>query len=210
MCYWSSFLPYRLWWEYHVLIHWNQEILQHLREVSDVYVTHPLDCLPSTAYMRQWTGSVLVQIMARRLFTEYWARSHYLIQCWLCIDWTTRNKLQWSSNQDTKIFIHQNACENALCEMGAIWSSGWWVNSFSPSATYMSQWIGSASAQIMACRLFGAKPLSYITSAGLLSIGPLETNISEILIQIQNFSFTKMHLKISSAKRWPFCPWEMG
>ena len=29
-----------------------------------------------------------------------------------------------------------------------------------PSATYMQQWIGSALVQIMACRLFGAKPLS--------------------------------------------------
>ena len=29
-----------------------------------------------------------------------------------------------------------------------------------PSAVYMRQWIGSALFQIMACRLFGAKPLS--------------------------------------------------
>ena len=44
------------------------------------------------------------------------------------------------------------------------------------------------------------------TNAGLLSIGSLGTNFSEILIKIQNFSFTKMHMKISSAKLWPFCP----
>ena len=46
------------------------------------------------------------------------------------------------------------------------------------------------------------------TNAGLLLIGPLGTNFSEILIKIQNFSFMKMHLKISSAKRRPFCPGE--
>ena len=34
------------------------------------------------------------------------------------------------------------------------------VNSSPPSAAYMHQWIGSALVQIMACRLFGAKPLS--------------------------------------------------
>ena len=28
-----------------------------------------------------------------------------------------------------------------------------------PSASYMCQWTGSASVQVMACRLFGAKPL---------------------------------------------------
>ena len=45
-----------------------------------------------------------------------------------------------------------------------------------------------------------------LTSAWLLSIGPLGTNFSEILTKIQSFSFTKMHLKISSAKKRPFCP----
>ena len=44
------------------------------------------------------------------------------------------------------------------------------------------------------------------TNAGLLFIGPLGTNFSEILIEILTFSFKKMHLKLSSAKRRPFCP----
>ena len=43
------------------------------------------------------------------------------------------------------------------------------------------------------------------TNAGILLIGPLETNFSEILIWIQTFSFRKMHLEISSAKWLPFC-----
>ena len=42
-------------------------------------------------------------------------------------------------------------------------------------------------------------------NAGLLSREPLGTNFSKISIKIQNFSFVKMHLKISSAKWWPFC-----
>ena len=40
---------------------------------------------------------------------------------------------------------------------------------------------------------------------GLLSIGPEQTNFSEILTQIQNFSSTKIHLKISSANWLPSC-----
>ena len=43
------------------------------------------------------------------------------------------------------------------------------------------------------------------TNAGILLIGPSGTNLSEILIAIQTFSFRKMHLKISSAKWRPFC-----
>ena len=43
------------------------------------------------------------------------------------------------------------------------------------------------------------------TNAGLLLIGPLGTNFSEILIEILAFSFKKTRLKVSSAKRRPFC-----
>ena len=42
------------------------------------------------------------------------------------------------------------------------------------------------------------------TIAGILLIGPLGTNLSEISIGIQLFSFKKMHLKMSSAKWRPF------
>ena len=43
------------------------------------------------------------------------------------------------------------------------------------------------------------------TNAGILLIGPLGTNFSEILIEIHTFSFKKMHLKILSGKCRPFC-----
>ena len=43
------------------------------------------------------------------------------------------------------------------------------------------------------------------TNAGILLIGPLGTNFSEILIGIQILSFTKMDLKMPSAKWCPFC-----
>ena len=38
------------------------------------------------------------------------------------------------------------------------------------------------------------------TNAGILLIGPLGTNFSEILIEIQTFSLTKIRLEMSSAK----------
>ena len=37
-------------------------------------------------------------------------------------------------------------------------------------------------------------------NAGMLLIGPLATNLSEILIKIYTFSFKKMHFKMSSGK----------
>ena len=43
------------------------------------------------------------------------------------------------------------------------------------------------------------------TNAGILLIGHFGTNFSEISIEIYTFSFKKMHLKMSSGKRWQFC-----
>ena len=43
------------------------------------------------------------------------------------------------------------------------------------------------------------------TNAGILLIGPLGTNVSEILIEIHIFSFKKMHFKMLSGKWQPFC-----
>ena len=43
------------------------------------------------------------------------------------------------------------------------------------------------------------------TNDGILLIGPLRTNFSEIFNEIYTFSFKKMHLKMSSGKCRPFC-----
>ena len=43
------------------------------------------------------------------------------------------------------------------------------------------------------------------TNAGLLLIGPFGTNFSEIFIEILTFTFREIRLKVSSAKRRPFC-----
>ena len=42
-------------------------------------------------------------------------------------------------------------------------------------------------------------------NAGILLIGPLGTNFSEIFIEIYTFSFKKMYLKKSSGEWRPFC-----
>ena len=43
------------------------------------------------------------------------------------------------------------------------------------------------------------------TNAGIMLIGPLGTNFSEMLIEIHKFSFKKMHLEMLSGKWCPFC-----
>ena len=51
----------------------------------------------------------------------------------------------------------------------------------------------------------GRRQAIFWTNAGILLIGPLGTNFSENSIEILTFSFTKMRLKMSSAKWRPFC-----
>ena len=43
------------------------------------------------------------------------------------------------------------------------------------------------------------------TNAGILLIGSLGTNFSEILMEIHTFSIKKIYLKMSSGKWRPFC-----
>ena len=51
----------------------------------------------------------------------------------------------------------------------------------------------------------GRRQAIILTNAGILLIGPLGTNLSELWIEILTVSFKKMRLKVSSAKWRPFC-----
>ena len=67
------------------------------------------------------------QHCSRQWLVAYLAQSRYINQCWIIINWTLRNKLKWNFNQNKKIFIHENASENIVCEIAAILSRGRWV-----------------------------------------------------------------------------------
>ena len=79
------------------------------------------------------------------------------------------------------------------------------VNSSPTSVPYMCRWTGSAMVQIMACHMDGVKPLSD-PNADIISTKPQGTYFHESLFEIQNFSFKKICLKMSSVKWRPFCP----
>ena len=48
--------------------------------------------------------------------------SHYLNQCWNIVNWTLTYKLQWNIDQNSCIFIQENAFKNAICKMVAVLS----------------------------------------------------------------------------------------
>ena len=95
---------------------------------SNRYLNYPLAKMGGASKRRlnssppsaAWTG--LGQPWFRQCLVACSAPSHCLDQCWLIVNSTLRNKLQWNSNQNTKLFIHENAYENVVCEMAAILS----------------------------------------------------------------------------------------
>ena len=79
---------------------------------------------PSAAYMLLWSEASSVQVMACRLLDAKPLHEPMLTYCQL----NPQEPLQWNSNQNTKIFIYENASENIACEMAAILSRIRWVN----------------------------------------------------------------------------------
>ena len=76
---------------------------------------------PSAAYMHRWIGSLLVQIMACRLFGAK-PLSKPMLDCYQF------DKLQWNFNQCTKQIINENTSENIVCKMAVILSRPQCIN----------------------------------------------------------------------------------
>ena len=74
--------------------------------------------------------------------------------------WIPLTRSQWCRQCFTLLLYNVGGSHHKEPVMRkVVTSSCWWVNSSPPSAACMCQWTGSALVQVMACRLFGAKPL---------------------------------------------------
>ena len=98
------------------------------------------------------------------------------------------------------IYIYIYIFERWSCWcLGAVWH--WWTQW--GRVTHM--WVGKLITIGLDNGLsFGRLQAIIWTNAGILLIVPLGTNFSEILIEIQTFSFEKIRLNMSSAKWRPF------
>ena len=141
--------------------------------------------------MRQWTGSALVQIMACRLFdANYSVPSHHLNQCWVFVNWTLRNKLQWNFNQNTKFFIHKNASENIVWETAAIWSRGRWVKHQEMHGCVVS--IVATDALVLKHQAISIHNADHIFIV-----------LDQFHIKILHLWYTTLENKITFWKKWP-------
>ena len=74
-----------------------------------------------------------------------------------------------------------------------------------PPSTYWGRRTHICLSKLTIIGSLGRRQAITWTNAGILLIGPLGTNFSEIIIRIQTFSFKKLRLKMASAKSRPFC-----
>ena len=154
--------------------------------------------LPSAAYMREWTWSSLVQVMACFLFGTKPLPEPMPAYCYLDSWKQISVKFEFAfCHFDSRKCIckyclpkWQPFCPDELTHWGRV------------THICVSRLTITGSDNGLSPR----RPEAIIrTNAGILLIRPLGTNFNEILIEILIFSFKKMHLKVSSAKRRPFC-----
>ena len=94
-----------------------------------------------------------------RIWHQPWFRLRVIIfmrpslnhDCWVSIEWWWPGATAPGHQQSLYWSPGNNAPANV--------SSHQWLNSSPPSAAYMRQWTESSLVQVMACRLFGTKPL---------------------------------------------------
>ena len=67
-------------------------------------------------------GTYMAQNSRILIVISWTAPSHYLNQCWNIVNWAPRNKLQWTLNRNSYIFIQEHAFENVVRKTTAILS----------------------------------------------------------------------------------------
>ena len=104
----------------------------------------------------------------------------------------------WAVMAKSKMRVQVLICIKMLLQSNPCfkWKTQWWGGWVSDWVGWVSEWHNGLSP--------GWRQAIIWTNAGILSIGTLGTNFSEILIKILTFSLKIMHLKKSSAKWRPF------
>ena len=106
-------------------------VITFSQHISEAHCSLQIEHVTLAATAGTTTGALSLKTSYLKFnYVAYSAPSHYLHQCWNIVNWTIRNKILWNFNQNTKLFIHENAFENIVCQMAAILSRGRWVDIF--------------------------------------------------------------------------------
>ena len=182
---------------------WNRQqavftwICDDQSSLTDKCITRPQWVKLCGAHMVNWTRSW----PCRWWLVACVEPIHYLNHSWIIVQWAHTNLMKFEQNANIfflrkKKYLHF-AEEWPFC-------SGLNLLTHWGQVTHIC--VGNLTIIASDNGLSPYRRQAIIwTNAGLLLIGPLGTNFSEILIEILTFSFKKMRLKVSSAKRRPLC-----
>ena len=118
---------------------------------------------------------------------------HYQNQCWIIVNWTLGNKVQWNWFQNTTIFMERNEFLYVVYKMGVIFLS---LSMFThrPLGDVMCNLKGMIFKHILLINILG------ISCKIAVRWMPLDlTDDWVTMVQIQ-----KVHFKMTSAKCFPF------
>ena len=99
-----------------------------------------LNLLSSTSYTPSliWASNLIIIGSDNGLSPgQHQATSHYLNHCCSIVNPKLRNTFQWNLNQNSHIFIQENAFENVVSKMAAIFSRPQCVTNESADIDYM-------------------------------------------------------------------------
>ena len=136
-----------------------------------------------------------------RPWFRYWrfaysVPSHYQNHCCVIVSWALRNKLQRNFDQNTNVFIHENASENIVYEMAAILSmfcSMFWWKVPSVTLPYPSWRVNVWKLIIVSTRPISIWPPSHSTSYDARSAVRLHFSHLPSMI-INDCLFARAHL----------------
>ena len=137
----------------------------------------------------------LGQLWIRQWFITCSMPSHYLNQSWL-VNWTFRNEI-WTMIQT---FMNKKNCHRN----GKHFVQASHVNSLRQSYAYMRHQPSLSLVQIMACHLFGTKPLSE-PMLFCCQLNPWEQTSAQLYLKFKHFHSRKYIWTCHLQVWWPFC-----
>ena len=175
-----------------------------LRKWSSKYLTILGNCRQCDSNDLYWYGFVEILIYQ-------WIHRIMCTLTWILVSWSLNKQITvardcitrktfWQINRfATKNLVHVTLYIISFLTPNFI------LYLISPRAAYMRQWIGIIAGSDNGLSPIRRQAIILTNAPWLLWIRPLMIYFRGILIKIHNFSFTKMHLKVSSVKGQSFC-----
>ena len=151
---------------FEVLTHWDPNWLTWQDNQETEYLLHDTKLFNGCHFIENTLNVLFLPILVHisvRLIPKITIGPGLLVLAWCWIGESFENTFELLNLRALRISI---LCQNQICQsMGKMFCVEFqrfpqWVNSLRPSDAYMPRQPKPSMIQIMACRLFGAKPLS--------------------------------------------------